>query len=186
MNDRLAWGILGTGNIARQFATGVNASKRGRLVAVGSRDAAKAATFAAAHRIPTACGSYEELIRRPDADAVYNSLPNSLHHEWTIRALRAGKHVLCEKPFASNLAQAQEMFDVAKASGKLAVEAFMYRSHPQTRAALMFIAGGEIGEVKLIRASFCFRTSRIAGNIRFDPALAGGAVMDVGCYCVSF
>src|SRR5688572_7212137 len=185
--SRLRWGILGTGNIARQFAAGLCATPRATVTAVGSRTREVAEAFASRlGGCAPVVGTYDDVLASRDVDAVYVSLPNSLHHEWTIRALRAGKHVLCEKPFASNFAQAQEMFDVAKASGKLAVEAFMYRSHPQTRAALDLVAGGEIGEVKLIRASFCFRTSRIAGNIRFDPALAGGAVMDVGCYCVSF
>src|SRR5215216_2397467 len=104
MNERLSWGILGTGNIARQFAVGVNASKRGRLVAVGSRTADSAQTFAAAHHIPAAYGHYEDALADPTVHAVYISLPNTLHHEWTIKALRAGKHVLCEKPFAINLA----------------------------------------------------------------------------------
>jgi predicted dehydrogenase len=133
-----------------------------------------------------ALGSYDDLIASRDVDAVYVSLPNSLHYEWTLRALRAGKHVLCEKPFAVNAAQAQEMFDVARSTGRVVVEAFMYRSHPQTHAALRAVRGGAIGAVKLIRTSFCFRTSKVAGNIRFDASLAGGSVMDVGCYCVGF
>jgi predicted dehydrogenase len=188
MTDRLGWGILGTGNIARQFAAGLSGSARGSLAFVGSRSRASAETFARALAgiENISIGSYEELLATPDVDAVYVSLPNKLHHEWTIRALRAGKHVLCEKPFAVNAAQAQEMFDVARGAGRVVIEAFMYRSHPQTHAAVRAVRGGEIGDVKLIRTSFCFRTSKIAGNIRFDPRLAGGSVMDVGCYCVSF
>lgn len=180
MNDRLRWGILGTGNIARQFAAGLAASDRAQLVAVGSRRSG-AAEFAG--RSTT---SYEDVLRSRDVDAVYVSLPNSLHHEWTIRALRAGKHVLCEKPFAVNAAQAIEMFDEARRAGRLVIEAFMYRSHPQTHAAMKAVRDGAIGDVRLIRTSFCFRTSKIDGNIRFDPALAGGGIMDVGCYCISF
>ena len=124
---RLAWGILGTGRIAEQFATGLNGSERCRLAAVGSRRAETGREFAARHGNSTVHGSYEALLADPAAEAVYISLPNGLHHEWTIKALRAGKHVLCEKPLANNLAQAQEMFDVARKSGRARVEAFMYR-----------------------------------------------------------
>jgi predicted dehydrogenase len=109
-----------------------------------------------------------------------------MHHEWTIRSLRAGKHVLCEKPLATNAAQAEEMFDVAQREGRVLVEAFMYRSHPLTRAVLDAVRSGEIGELKLIRTSFCFRTTKVRDNIRFDAALAGGGLMDVGCYCLNF
>jgi predicted dehydrogenase len=186
MNDRLAWGILGTGNIARQFAVGVNASRRGRLVAVGSRTADTAGAFGQTHHIPIAHASYQQLIDDPTVQAVYNSLPNNLHHEWTIKALEAGKHVLCEKPFATNLAQAQEMFDVAQRRGKVLMEAFMYRAHPLTHAVLETVRSGAIGEVCLIRTSFCFKVNKWQGNIRFAPDLAGGVIMDVGCYCVNF
>lgn len=186
MDDRLRWGILGTGNIARQFCAGVRASKRGSLAAVGSRTGTSAQSFADHFDIPTAHGTYEALVRDPSVDAVYVSLPNSLHHAWTVAALSAGKHVLCEKPIASNATQAREMFDAAKASGKLLVEAFMYRSHPLTTAVREAIARGEIGPVNLIRTSFCYRTWRIDDNIRFDPELAGGALMDIGCYCIDF
>lgn len=187
MTHRLRWAILGTGNIARQFARGLGACERGTLVAVGSRELDSARRFATdvAGEPPTA-GTYDDALRRPEVEAVYVALPNSLHHEWTIRALRAGKHVLCEKPFAASAGQAREMFDTATAAGRLAVEAFMYRSHPQTHAALAAVRGGAIGEVRLIRTSFCFRTQKTSGNIRFDSALAGGGLMDVGCYCVSF
>lgn len=188
MSDRLRWGILGTGNIARQFAAGLNDSVGSSLAFVGSRSRESAEAFAkASSSTPnTSIGPYEDLLASRDVDAVYVSLPNNLHHEWTVRALRAGKHVLCEKPFAVNAAQAEEMFDVGRSAGRVVVEAFMYRSHPQTHAAMRLVREGAIGEVKLIRTSFCFRTSKVAGNIRFDPRLAGGSVMDVGCYCVSF
>ena len=186
MNDRLAWGILGTGNIARQFATGVNASRRGRLVAVGSRTPDKARAFGQTHHIPITYGSYQQLLDDPAVQAVYNSLPNNLHHEWTVKALRAGKHVLCEKPFAINLAQAIEMFDVAQRHGKVLIEAFMYRAHPLTHAIQESVHSGAIGEVRLIRTSFCYKVSKWQGNIRFAPDLAGGVIMDVGCYCVNF
>ena len=186
MASTLRWGILGTGNIARQFTVGQTPGSRNVLSAVGSRSAQSAEQFAATHGLPRAYGSYEALIADPAIDAVYLSLPNSLHHEWTIRSLRAGKHVLCEKPLAANAAEAEEMFDVAERHGRVLAEAFMYRSHPLTRAVREVVGSGQIGELKLIRTSFCFRTTKIAGNIRFDASLAGGALMDVGCYCLNF
>jgi predicted dehydrogenase len=186
MSDRLSWGILGTGNIARQFATGVNAARRGRLAAVASRSGETAGAFAAANGVPAVYGSYDQLLADPDVTAVYNSLPNTLHHEWTIKALRAGKHVLCEKPFAISLAQAEKMFDVARREGRVLMEAFMYRTHPLTHRIIEAVRGGAIGQVRLIRASFCFKVSKWQGNIRFNPALHGGVIMDVGCYCVNF
>ena len=184
--QRLRWGILGTGNIAKQFAAGVAAAHRSVIAAVGSRSAETAQAFAKQFGVGASYGSYEDLLRNPDVDAVYVSLPNTLHHPWTIRALRAGKHVLCEKPLAASAAAAEEMFNVAQHQGRLLVEAFMYRSHPLTHAVLDAVRRGEVGQVKLIRTSFCFRTTKLAGNIRFDPSLAGGALMDVGCYCLNF
>ncbi len=183
---KLRWGILGTGNIARQFAVGVNASERGVLAGVGSRRKDAAETFAKTHSISHAHGTYEEALRDPTIDAIYVSLPNSMHHAWTIKALQAGKHVLCEKPFAVNLAQAQEMIDAARQAKRLLMEAFMYRSHPQTLAVLDAVRSGQIGELRMIRSSFLFATAKPQGNIRFDASLAGGSLMDIGCYCLSF
>lgn len=184
--SRLRWGILGTGNIARQFCTGVNASLRGSLAAVGSRSRESTEAFARQYQVARAFGGYEDVLKDPAVDAVYVSLPNHLHHEWTVRAVRAGKHVLCEKPFAVDLAQSQEMFDEARRAGRVVMEAFMYRSHPLTRAVVEAVRGGAIGQLRLIRTSFCYRTTRIAENIRFKKELAGGALMDIGCYCVNF
>ena len=186
MSDRLIWGILGTGNIARQFAAGVLASRTGWISAVGSRSAASAREFGYAFRVPSQWGDYQTVLKDPFVGAVYIALPNSMHHEWTIKALRAGKHVLCENPIASNAAEAEEMFDVARENGRVLVEAFMYRSHPQTLAVIEAVRRGVIGELRLIRTSFCFRTMKIDGNIRFSRELAGGALMDIGCYCVNF
>ncbi|QDU59795.1 Glucose--fructose oxidoreductase precursor [Planctomycetes bacterium Pan216] len=186
MTRRLSWGILGTGNIANQFSEGVLGSRRGRLQAVASRESTKARQFAQKFQAPMAFGAYEELLNDPEVDAVYVSLPNSMHHEWTLRALRAGKHVLCEKPIAANVAEAEEMYAVATKSGRLLVEAFMYRSHPLTKAVTEAVARGDIGSLRMIRASFCYHTRRRESNIRFDPGLAGGALMDIGCYLVSF
>jgi len=183
---KLRFGILGTGNIAKQFATGVTKSTLTTLTAVGSRTTASADAFAKQFGIANAHGSYDALLTDPAVDAIYLSLPNNMHHEWTIKALRAGKHVLCEKPLATSLAEAEEMFGAAERSGRVLVEAFMYRAHPQTIAAVKAIREGAIGKVRVIRTSFCYRTRKIEGNIRFDPTLAGGALMDIGCYCLDF
>ncbi len=186
MQSKLRWGILGTGNIARQFAAGVCTAQRSTLQAVGSRTPESASAFAQAQGVTTAHGSYQALLADRSVDAIYNALPNSMHHEWTIAALRAGKHVLCEKPLATSIADAQEMFAVAQREGRKLTEAFMYRSHPQTLAVQQAVADGAIGQIRLIRTSFCYKTTRIADNIRFSADLAGGALMDVGCYCLSF
>jgi len=183
---KLSFAILGSGNIASQFAAAIAGSARCTLAAVGSRSAESAARFAAAHTIPRAHGSYDALLADPSAQAVYISLPNSMHHEWTLKALAAGKHVLCEKPFATNIAQAREMFAAARSHKKVLAEAFMYRSHPLTAAVQKAVAGGAIGTLKMIRTSFLFAASKTAGNIRFDPSLHGGSLMDVGCYCLSY
>jgi predicted dehydrogenase len=182
----LRWGILSTGNIARQFATSFKTAQHGRLVAVASRTADSARAFASQFAIPTAYASYLELLADPTIDAVYNALPNNLHHTFTLAALRAGKHVLCEKPMATTPAEVQEMFDVARQHGRLLVEAFMYRSHPLTKSYLAAIHAGQIGTVQLVRASFSFRVLKQQGNIRFSHDLAGGVLMDVGCYCIDF
>ncbi len=185
MKTKLRWGILGTGNIARQFAQAMAHAQRGSLRAVGSRASSAAQAFASANQVPDAHGSYDALLADPAVDAVYVSVPNSMHHEWTIRALRAGKHVLCEKPLAANRTQAVEMFDVARRTGKLLVEAFMFRSSPLTAAWLREVRHGVIGRVLMVRSSFCYCTTRQEGNIRFTRSMAGGALMDVGCYCLN-
>jgi D-xylose 1-dehydrogenase (NADP+, D-xylono-1,5-lactone-forming) len=185
-SERLAWGIMGTGRIAGQFATGLNGADRCRLAAVGSRQMETGREFAGHYGVSTVHGSYEALLADQAVKAVYVSLPNGLHHEWTLKALRAGKHVLCEKPLARNLAQAQEMFDVARKCGRVLAEAFMYRSHPLTLALQKTVAEGRIGELRVIRTSFLFAADKVEGNVRFDRALAGGSLMDVGCYCLSY
>lgn len=182
---KLRWGILGTGNIAKQFAAAMKSSRRGEIVAVGSRSSASASSFGQAFGV-SSLHDYAGLIGDATVDAIYLSLPNSLHHEWTIKALRAGKHVLCEKPIAMNAAQATEMFDVAGQQGPELAEAFMYRSHPYVPAVEEVIRSGAIGQLQHIRTSFCYRTTKIAGNVRFDRPLGGGAMMDVGCYCINF
>lgn len=186
MLAKLRWGILGTGNIATQFTLGLKKSERGVAAAVGSRAAHSAGAFADKHHIPIPLASYEELVSSPEIDAVYNSLPNSLHAPWTIRALAAGKHVLCEKPLAMDAPEAGRMFEAAKKAGKLLVEAFMYRSHPQTLAVVEAVRSGVIGKLRLIRSSFCYRTRKVQGNVRFVRELGGGGLMDIGCYCINF
>ena len=186
MSRKVRWGILGTGNIARQFADGLTTARRGEVVAVASRTQRVAEDFARSRGIGQALGNYEALLAEPGVDAVYISLPNSLHHEWTLKSLRAGKHVLCEKPFALDTAQATEMFDTATAMGRVLVEAFMYRSHPLTHAVVKTLRSGEIGAIRLVRTSFCYKTSQPAGNVRFVREMGGGGLMDVGSYCINF
>jgi D-xylose 1-dehydrogenase (NADP+, D-xylono-1,5-lactone-forming) len=183
---KLRWGIIGTGNIARQFAEGMKQSERGEVVAVASRTADAAGAFASKFDIPRRHADYASIVKDDGIDAIYLSLPNALHHEWTIRALESRLHVLCEKPIATSRREAAEMFAAARLSKRVLIEAFMYRAHPQTRAILDTIRSGAIGDVKSIRSSFCYRVRQWQGNIRFDAGLHGGALMDVGCYCVNF
>lgn len=187
MSDRLRWGIMGTGNIANQFAQGLAGSFRGTLTAAASRTQESASTFTDKHNPKaSALEGYDRLLEQHDVDAIYLALPNHMHMEWTLKALQAGKHVLCEKPIANNRAQAAAMFEQAKASGKVLVEAFMYRSHPLHHAIARHIAEGAIGTIQAVRTSFCFRVAKPQGNIRFSRDCAGGALMDIGCYCVNF
>ncbi len=186
MSDRLRFGILSTGNIARQFAEGVAGAQRSTVVAVGSRKADTAQAFADKYGVATAYGDYDSVISDPQVDAVYNALPNHMHLEWAVKALEAGKHVLCEKPFAMNLEQAERMFEAAERHDRLLVEAFMYRSHPLTHAVLDALRSGAIGELRLIKLGFNYCTNHIEGNIRFDPSIGGGGLMDIGCYCIDF
>ncbi len=177
------WGVLGTGNIARQFCRDLKQLKGHELQSVASRSADRAASFCR-DMGGTAVAGYSELLDDPGIDAVYISLPNTLHAEWAIKMLRGGLHVLCEKPLAISTEEATTMFDAAAKAKRVLVEAFMYRCHPQTLAIRQALADGVIGDVTSIRASFCYRTTKIDGNVRFDPTLAGGAMMDVGCYCL--
>jgi D-xylose 1-dehydrogenase (NADP+, D-xylono-1,5-lactone-forming) len=182
------WGILSTASISgRSILPAARASERARVVAVAARDPARADAYARDNDIPRAFGSYDELLADPDIDAVYIPLPNSLHAEWSIRATAAGKHVLCEKPFSPSAADVAAAFDAADASGVLLMEAFMYRHHPQTATAAELVSSGAIGEPRYVRTILAFPGDRFfrADNIRLDPALAGGALLDVGSYCVS-
>jgi len=151
------------------------------VYAVAARDPARAAAFARKHGIPRAHASYDDLLADPDVEAIYNPLPNSLHHPWTIRALEAGKHVLCEKPFASNAAEAREMGAAARAADRVLMEAFHWRYHPLADRALEIIASGELGAIQHIEAWLCVPLI-LPGDIRYRWDLAGGAQMDVGAY----
>jgi predicted dehydrogenase len=175
---------MSTARINSLFLTGARASADLEVVAVASRVLASAERYAREQGIDRAHGSYEALLADPDIDVVYISLPNSLHVEWTVRALEAGKHVLCEKPLSRRAAQVGPAFDIAEREGMLLMEAFMYRHNPQTRRLVELIAAGAVGRVRLIRAAFSFVADDDA-NIRLRAALDGGALMDVGCYCVS-
>ncbi len=179
------WGILGTGRIAAKFAGELPFSRTGRLVATASRSRDSAATFARTHGGDPVVG-YEELLGRDDLDAIYLSLPNALHREWTLAALDAGKHVLCEKPMALDTVEAREMFDRAGEKGLVLMEAFMYRAHPQTLRLFETVASGAIGEVRLLRANFTFSREASHDDARFQAGPGGGSLMDVGCYCVDF
>ncbi len=181
----LRWGILSTANIGRgAVIPAIQASRNGQVVAVASRDAARAAAFAAHAGIPVSLGSYEALLADSAIDAIYIPLPNSLHHPWTIRAAEHGKHILCEKPLALTTSECLEMEAAARANGVQLMEAFMYRFHPRTTRVVDLIRAGAIGQLKSIRSAFTFRLSR-PDNIRLRPDLGGGALMDVGCYCVN-
>ncbi|HET8653118.1 MAG TPA: Gfo/Idh/MocA family oxidoreductase [Gaiellaceae bacterium] len=177
-------GVLSTARINRLVLAGARASDRVEVAAVASRDRARADAYAAEHGIERAYGSYEELLADPELDAIYNPLPNSLHVEWSIRALEAGKHVLCEKPLSRRPQDVERAFDVAEREGLILTEAFMYRHNPQTARLKELLDGGAVGEPRVVRAAFSF-TITDAANIRLAADLDGGALMDVGSYCVS-
>ncbi len=181
----LNWGILSTAKINRALISPLRHSPRNRLTAVASRSLPSAQAYAAQWEIPVCYGSYQELIEDPQVDVIYNPLPNHLHAEWSIKALRAGKHVLCEKPLALSLAEVDAMSAAALESGKVLAEAFMYRHHPQTQKALELVQGGAIGRLQLIRGSFTFRM-KTETNIRLSPEMGGGSIWDVGCYPISY
>jgi xylose dehydrogenase (NAD/NADP) len=178
------WGILSTANINCKLIPGAHASPKVELVGVASRDRARAEEFARRYEIERAYRSYEELLADPEIEAVYVPLPNSLHVDWSIRALEAGKHVLCEKPLTRHPGEAARAFDAAGRAERLLSEAFMYRHHPQISRLLALVADGAIGELRMVRSSFSYSLYD-RENIRLCTELDGGALMDVGCYCVS-
>jgi predicted dehydrogenase len=179
------WGLLSTARINRRVIPAIRASRRGELIAVGSRSQGSADAYAAEWGIPAAFGSYDAMLESDDVDAVYLSLPNHLHAEWTVRALKSGKHVLCEKPMAITVAEVDHMIHTAKETGLVLSEAFMYRHHPQTKIAGEWVRSGQLGELTVILGIFNFKIEN-RDNIRLVPEWGGGSLWDVGVYPLSF
>ncbi len=182
--EPVRWGFMSLAKINERVLPEIEGSPAIDLVAVASRSEEAAARYADEHAIPRHHGSYDALLADEDVEAVYIPLPNSLHTEWAIRALEAGKHVLCEKPMGRRADEVRRAFDASERAGRLLMEAFMWRHHPQTHRAADLVAGGAIGELRLVRSSFGFNLEDVA-NVRMRAELDGGALMDVGCYCVS-
>ena len=180
----LRWGILGTADIAPRVIAAIRATGCGVVAAVASRDGRHARSWADAHAIPAAYGSYEALLASGDIDLVYVPLPHSLHAEWSIRCLEAGLPVLCEKPLATSAADARRVADAARRAGLPAAEAFMYRFHPLYDSVLAALRAGRIGRPTVIRSQFTFALDD-PDAIVASAELGGGALMDVGCYCVN-
>lgn len=187
MTEPLRWGILATGNIARAFAQGLQHSSTGKLVAVGSRSRESAERFGAEFGLSVdAChASYEALLGDDQVQAIYISNPHPGHAPWAIKCAEVGKHILCEKPLAMNAAEAATIIEAARQHGVFLMEAFMYRCHPQTLRVAELVREGAIGPVRMIQATFSFRSAANPGSRLFDPALGGGGILDVGCYPVS-
>ena len=183
VDEPVRWGILGPGRIAASLARGARLTpETSRIVAVASRDPARARRFAAEFGADRVHASYDALLEDPAVEAVYVTLPNSLHHPWTMRAIAAGRHVLCEKPYTRHPAEAEEAFDAAGRAGVVLSEALMWRHRPQTKRLLELLP--RIGELRAIRATFSFVLGDL-DDLRAQPTLDGGSLMDVGCYCVS-
>jgi D-xylose 1-dehydrogenase (NADP+, D-xylono-1,5-lactone-forming) len=187
VSEPVSFGFLSTAKINDLLLRAARDSDRVRILAVASRDETRAEAYAKANGIERAYRSYEELLGDDDVEAVYVPLPNSMHVEWSIRALDAGKHVLCEKPLSRRPDEVERAFDAAERSGRLLMEAFMYRHHPQTARIQELVAEGAIGRLRAARAVHSFDLLDRSGpdDIRLSPKLDGGALMDVGCYCVN-
>ena len=184
MTMAVKWGILSTADINRKLLAGAAESDDVEVVAVGSRDLGRAQEFARTWGIERAYATYDELLADPDVEAVYIPLPNTMHSEWSIRSLEAGKHVLCEKPFSRHITDVERAFDAAEETGLHLSEAFMYRHHPQTARLAELVASGAIGDLRVIRTTFSYSLYD-PENIRLRTDAEGGSLMDVGCYCVS-
>jgi len=180
----MRWGILGPGRISRSFLAGLAGSATEHAVAIGSRALDRAEATARQFGVPRAYGSYEQLLADREIEAVYVGTPNGAHAQWAIAAAQAGRHVLCEKPLGVSRAEVETMFAAAREHGVWLMEAFMYRFHPRTLRLAEIVAAGEIGAPTLVRASFGFAVTDPA-NVRLSAELAGGALMDVGCYPVN-
>jgi D-xylose 1-dehydrogenase (NADP+, D-xylono-1,5-lactone-forming) len=181
------WGILSTARINDEIIGAAAETDRVEILAVASRDAGRAEAYAREKGIERSYGSYEELLGDTDVEAVYISLPNGMHIPWTMRSLEAGKHVLCEKPFSRRIDDVLRAYDLADSRGLVLSEGFMWRHHPQTKRLGELLQAGAIGRLRVVRASFSFELASRHGpdDTRFDPELDGGALMDVGCYCIS-
>jgi predicted dehydrogenase len=183
--SHLRWGLLSTARINRLIIPAIRSSSRSEVTTVASRTLDRARAYAAEWTIARALGSYDALLRDPDVDVIYIALPNSLHVEWTVRSLEAGKHVLCEKPLALSVEGVDRIQAAAARASRVAAEAFMYRHHPLTHAAEALVRGGRLGAVRGFKGAFTFPLTR-EGDVRLDPALGGGSLWDVGCYPVSY
>jgi predicted dehydrogenase len=183
--NSLSWGILGTGRIAGVFAKQLSQSKTGKLAAVGSRSQASADKFAAEYRVPHGYSSYDALLADSDVQAVYIATPHPLHAEWCLKAAKAGKHILCEKPLTLNYTEALAVIDAVRKHDVFLMEAFMYRCHPQTTKLVELLRKKVIGETRVIHASFGFHRDFNPEARLFKNALGGGGILDVGCYTVS-
>jgi xylose dehydrogenase (NAD/NADP) len=183
--SRLRWGLLSTARINAALLDPLRTSKRNELLAVASRTPERAGEFARKHKVRRAYGLYADLLADPDIDVVYNPLPNHLHAEWTIKAVQAGKHVLCEKPLALTLAEVDAMSAATQRYGKVVAEAFMYRSHAQTVKVRQLVADGSLGRVRMVRSSFTFMLTN-PDDYRWNPGMGGGGLWDVGCYLLSY
>ena len=182
---KIRWGLLSTANINRALIPAIRNSSRGKLAAVASRDIKKAQKYARKWDIPIAFGDYQEMLDSGEVDVVYNSLPNHLHAEWSIRAMQAGVHVLCEKPFAASIDETDQMIAASKQYNRVLAEAFMYRHHPQTKIVGEWIKSGKLGEIILVRSIFNFNL-KSKEDIRLIPEYGGGALWDIGVYPLSF
>jgi xylose dehydrogenase (NAD/NADP) len=182
---RLRWGLLSTARINRRLIPAIRAAGRADLVAVASRSQSSADAYAADWEIPRAHGSYNALLADDNVDVIYISLPNSLHAEWAVKAAKAGKHVLCEKPLALTVSECDRIIVAAKSAGVVAMEALMYLHHPLLKKARTLVQDGAVGRVELVRGSFSFALDR-PSDVRWKPELGGGSLRDLGIYPVSF
>ena len=185
MMSKLRWGLLSTAKINGKLIPAIRNSKQSELVAIASRGEEKARSYARQWHIPHYFGSYDELLASDDIDVVYMGLPNHMHAEWMIKAMQAGKHVLCEKPFVLTLEEFDEVLKVKEQTGMKVMEGFMYRHHPQTKMVLKMISEGKLGDVLAFDGIFQFKLQDPA-NIRWNPKFGGGSLWDVGLYPMSF
>src|SRR4029079_12571540 len=181
----LRWGLLSTARINRLIIPAIRASARSEVTTVASRTRERGEAYAAEWKIPRVLGAYQALVDDPEIDVIYIGLPNSLHVEWTIRALDGGKHVLCEKPLALTVEDVDRIKTAAARAGRVATEAFMYRHHPLTHVVERVVRSGQLGAIRGYKGAFTFPLTR-ENDVRLDPALGGGSLWDVGCYPVSY